>query len=162
MKCSAAPRRESWASAATATVHTTAEMPSPMTCRIRTRAALWMRVAVAVVVPMAPLLRSVRLQVLGEGLATDLLALEDARHGGVAEVNPRVHAGVAILLLGLAQALERPRNTSERRPARHGEAQLIGAEEARHHHRCRPAQHAVRGRIVREGGRVHERLPDRI
>src|SRR5713101_9266987 len=85
------------------------------------------------------LLRSVRLQVLGEGLATDLLALEDARHRGVPEVDPGVHARVPILLLGLAQALERAGDPREWRPARHREAQLIGAEEARHHHRGRPA-----------------------
>ena len=71
-----------------------------------------------------------RLQEFLEHLRADLTTYDKAVPAGTAEVNPRVNARVGGFLRRLREALKRTLDARIRPGARHGEAELVGPEEA--------------------------------
>jgi len=69
-------------------------------------------------------------QELLEHMRADLTTYHKAVPAGTAEVNPAVNARVGGFLRRLREALKRTRDARIRLNARHGEAELVGPEEA--------------------------------
>jgi len=102
---------------------------------------------------------SLRLKILSEGSPAYLL---DPILAARAEVEAGVDPGVGIRLCGLQEALERPRDAREWRPAGHAEGNLILAEKACADRGGGATGDTVRRRVVRNRRCVEIRLPGRI
>jgi hypothetical protein len=77
-------------------------------------------------------------------------------------VDARVDARISVFLGGLREARERACDLREGWPAGHAEGHLIGPEKPSEHGRGRSTGHAVGGRVVGKGRRIHEGLPRRV